>query len=53
MAGLPRRERVMFVELTKEFLGRRAGERIDVAEADARQLLAAGTARAGRSPSCW
>ncbi len=35
----------MFVELTKEFLGRRAGERIDVAEADARQLVAAGTAR--------
>jgi hypothetical protein len=35
----------MFVEVTKEFLGRRPGERIDVAEADARQLLAAGTAR--------
>jgi HK97 family phage major capsid protein len=35
----------MFIELTKEFLGRRPGERIDVAEADARQLLAAGTAR--------
>jgi HK97 family phage major capsid protein len=34
----------MFVQLTKDFLGRKAGERIDVAEADAGQLIAAGTA---------
>lgn len=34
----------MFVELKKEFLGRPAGERIDVAEADAHSLIAAGTA---------
>jgi hypothetical protein len=34
----------MFVELKKPFLGRAAGERIDVSEADARQLVQQGTA---------
>jgi HK97 family phage major capsid protein len=34
----------MWIELKKEFLGRPAGERIDVAEGDARQMVAAGTA---------
>jgi HK97 family phage major capsid protein len=34
----------MFVQLTKDFLGRRAGERIDVSPADAQQLVAAGSA---------
>src|SRR5438552_1071220 len=29
----------MFVQLTKEFLGRKAGERIDVSEADAKSLI--------------
>src|SRR5690348_10313037 len=28
----------MFVQLTKEFLGRKAGERIDVSDADGQQL---------------
>jgi HK97 family phage major capsid protein len=35
----------MFVELLKDFLGKPAGERIHVAEAEARQLLAAGIAK--------
>src|SRR5207302_527521 len=30
----------MFVQLTKEFMGRKAGERIDVQDADAQMLLA-------------
>jgi HK97 family phage major capsid protein len=30
----------MFVQLTKDFLGRKPGERIDVAESDARHLIA-------------
>jgi hypothetical protein len=34
----------MFVELKKAFLGRAAGERIDVSEDDARQLIQQGTA---------
>ena len=34
----------MFVELKKSFLGRAAGERIDVSEDDARQLVGQGTA---------
>ncbi|MBY0232128.1 MAG: hypothetical protein K2W96_22855, partial [Gemmataceae bacterium] len=34
----------MFVQLTREFLGRQPGERIDLAEADAKTLVAAGTA---------
>ena len=34
----------MFVELKKPFLGRAAGERIDVSEDDARQLVGQGTA---------
>jgi HK97 family phage major capsid protein len=36
----------MFVELTKEFLGRAPGERIHVSDADAQGLITAGTARA-------
>jgi hypothetical protein len=36
----------MFVQLTREYLGRKAGERIELAEADAAGLLAAGTATA-------
>jgi HK97 family phage major capsid protein len=34
----------MFVQLTKDFLGRKAGERLDVGDADAGQLIANGTA---------
>jgi HK97 family phage major capsid protein len=34
----------MFVQLTKDFLGRKAGERLDVAEADANGLIASGAA---------
>jgi hypothetical protein len=34
----------MFLQLTKDFLGRKAGERLDVAEADAGPLLASGAA---------
>jgi HK97 family phage major capsid protein len=34
----------MFVQLTREFLGRQPGERLDLAEADAKTLIAAGTA---------
>jgi HK97 family phage major capsid protein len=34
----------MFVQLTRDFVGRKAGERIDLAEADANALIAAGTA---------
>src|SRR5579872_5023049 len=34
----------MFVQLTKDFLVRTAGERIDVSPADAQQLVAAGSA---------
>ncbi len=34
----------MFIQLTKEFLGKKAGERIDVAEADAAQLVRQGVA---------
>ena len=40
----PPREIIMFVELKKPFLGRAAGERIDVSEDDARQLVQQGTA---------
>jgi HK97 family phage major capsid protein len=36
----------MFVQLTKDFLGRKAGERLDLDEADARALLANGAATA-------
>ena len=36
----------MFVQLTKDFLGRRAGERIDVAPGDAQQLIASSSATA-------
>ena len=36
----------MFVELLKDFLGKKAGERIHVAEAEGRQLIATGVARA-------
>src|SRR5687767_160501 len=35
----------MWIELVKDFLGQKAGQRIDVADADARALVAAGTAR--------
>jgi HK97 family phage major capsid protein len=34
----------MFVQLTRDFLGRKAGERIDVAESDAGSLIQGGTA---------
>src|SRR5436305_1213703 len=34
----------MFVQLTKDFLGKKAGERLDVGESDASQLIAAGAA---------
>jgi hypothetical protein len=34
----------VFIQLTKEFLGKKAGERIDVAEADAAQLVRQGVA---------
>jgi HK97 family phage major capsid protein len=36
----------MFVELLKDFLGKKAGERIHVAESEARQLIAGGVAKA-------
>jgi hypothetical protein len=36
----------MFVQLLKDFVGRKAGERIDVAEADAKALIANSTAQA-------
>src|SRR5262245_42414608 len=36
----------MFVELLTDFLGQKAGTRIDVSEADAKALLDAGTAKA-------
>lgn len=36
----------MFVQLTRDYLGRKAGERIDLADADAAALIAAGTAAA-------
>jgi HK97 family phage major capsid protein len=36
----------MFVQLTRDFLGRKAGERIDLAEPDALALVASGTASA-------
>lgn len=36
----------MFVQLTREFFGRKPGERLDLAEPDARALIAAGTATA-------
>jgi hypothetical protein len=36
----------MFVQLTKEFLGKPIGERIDVADADADQLIRQGWAQA-------
>jgi HK97 family phage major capsid protein len=36
----------MFVQLTRDYLGRRAGERIELSEADAAPLLAGGTATA-------
>src|SRR5579884_4195339 len=36
----------MFVELLKDFLGKKAGERIHVAEAEGRQLIATGIAKA-------
>src|SRR3954471_23401838 len=34
----------MFVQLTRDHLGRKAGERLDVSPADAQDLLAAGVA---------
>ena len=34
----------MFVQLTKDFLGRKAGERIDVSDADGQQLFQSGAA---------
>jgi hypothetical protein len=34
----------VFIQLTKEFLGKKVGERIDVAEADAAQLVRQGVA---------
>src|SRR5579875_1841390 len=36
----------MFIELLTDFLGKKAGERIHVAEAEARQLIAGGIAKA-------
>ncbi len=36
----------MFIELLNDFLGKKAGERIHVAEAEARQLIASGIAKA-------
>ncbi|MGL4553466.1 MAG: phage major capsid protein [Gemmataceae bacterium] len=36
----------MFVQLNRDFVGRKAGERIDLADADAAALIAAGTAAA-------
>jgi hypothetical protein len=36
---------IMFVQLTKEFLGKPAGERIDVADTDADQLIRQGWAQ--------
>jgi HK97 family phage major capsid protein len=36
----------MFVELTRDYLGRKAGERIELSESDASPLLAGGTATA-------
>src|SRR5262245_62077652 len=36
----------MFVQLTRDYLGRKAGERIDLSEANAQALIAAGTAAA-------
>ena len=36
----------MFVELLKDFLGKKAGERIHVGEAEGRQLINAGVAKA-------
>ena len=36
----------MFVQLTRDYLGRKAGERIELSEADAAPLLAGGTASA-------
>ncbi len=38
----------MFVELLKDFLGKKAGERLDVADADAHLLIQQGAARARR-----
>src|SRR5712692_10732536 len=40
----PPRELPVFIQLTKEFLGKKVGERIDVAEADAAQLVRQGVA---------
>src|SRR5579871_6287558 len=42
---LPRTS-VMFVELLKDFLGQKAGQRIHVGEAEGRQLIANGVAKA-------
>src|SRR5437588_459403 len=39
-------ERRMFVQLTRDYLGRKAGERLDLADADAQALIAGGTATA-------
>src|SRR5436309_3319737 len=36
----PRGNRTMFVQLLKEFMGRKAGERIDVSDSDAKALAA-------------
>jgi HK97 family phage major capsid protein len=36
----------MFVQLTRDFLGKKTGERIDLADADAQALIASGTATA-------
>ena len=42
----------MFVQLTKDYLGRKAGERLDVGEADGRDLIhgGAGGRRQRRCP---
>src|SRR5207244_974196 len=39
---------IMFVQLTRDYLGRKAGERIDLSEADAAPLLSSGAAEAVR-----
>jgi HK97 family phage major capsid protein len=36
----------MFIQLTRDYLGRKAGERLDVSDDDARQLIAQGLAQA-------
>src|SRR5438552_2625749 len=41
---IPYREPTMFVQLTKDFLGKKAGERIDVHDADGQQMIQSGSA---------